>query len=78
MRLRGLVNQVRYRHERFTINSNAQLGYARDLNISPKWAPTWIAVPKEQCRTILPKGLSDKGDDDDGAIITSPHWRPLD
>lgn len=54
MRLRGLINQVRYRHGRFAINSNAQLGYARELKISPKWAPTWIAVPKDQCQSILP------------------------
>lgn len=53
MRLRGLINQVRYRHELFAINSNAQLGYARNLKIKPQWASTWIAVPKEQCRSIL-------------------------
>ena len=54
MRLRGLLNQVRYRHGRFTINSNAQLGYAKKMAIAPKWESTWIAVPKDQCRSILP------------------------
>lgn len=54
MRLRGLINQVRYRHGRFVINSNAQLGYARKFRIKPVWAPTWIAVPKDQCRPVLP------------------------
>ena len=54
MRLRGLINQVRYRHGRFIINSNAQLGYAKNMKIAPRWETTWIAVPTEQCRSILP------------------------
>ena len=58
MRLRGLINQIRYRHGRFQINSNAQFGFARELSIRPKWAPTWIAVPKEQCRPILPRAAA--------------------
>lgn len=53
MRLSGLINQVRYRQGRFAINSDAQLGYAKELRIKPKWAPTWIAVPEDQCRSIL-------------------------
>jgi len=55
MRLRGLINQVRYRHGRFQINSDAQFRFARELGIRPKWEPTWIAVPYDQCRSILPK-----------------------
>ena len=54
MRLRGLINQVRYRHGRFAINSNAQLGYAKEMRVAPKWEPTWVAVPKDQCQSILP------------------------
>lgn len=56
MRLRGLINQVSYRHGRFTINSNAQLGYAKDMAIQPRWERTWIAVPSDQCQAILPVG----------------------
>jgi hypothetical protein len=55
MRLRGLLNQVRYRHGRFKINSTAQLGYATEMKIAPKWEATWIAVPKDQCQSILPR-----------------------
>jgi hypothetical protein len=55
MRLRGLINQARYRHGRFQINSNAQFGFAREIDIRPQWEPTWIAVPKDQCRSILPQ-----------------------
>ena len=58
MRLRGLINQVRYRHGRFTINSNAQLGYAKEMKIRPTWEPTWIAVPREQCKSILPGSIA--------------------
>lgn len=54
MRLQGLINQVRYRHDRFEINSNAQLGYAKTLRLQPKWATTWISVPEDQCRSVLP------------------------
>lgn len=53
MRASGLINEVRYRHGRFAINFDAQLGYAKELGLKPKWASTWVALPDEQCRPIL-------------------------
>ena len=58
IRIRGLINQVKLRQARFTLNIPQVLSYTHALGISARWDPLWPKLPTDLCTSILPQNVS--------------------